>query len=175
MCFLFSGVFWGVVLVLFGLSIIVKVVFNIHFPFFRILVALIIMYFGLRVLMGGTCIRTHRNTVLFNEANVTATDSKNDCNILFGKGTIDLTSAELAAKNSRVRVNTVFGSGTIRISPDVPTLIEVNSAFAGSRMPDGNSIAFGKYVYKNKLYGETGKNLKVDANVVFGSLDIIEK
>jgi predicted membrane protein len=175
MCFLFSGGFWGIVLVLFGLSIIVKVAFNIHFPFFRILVALIIIYFGLRVLMGGTCIRTHRNTVLFNESHVTATDAKNDYNILFGKGTIDLTSPELAAKSSRVRVNTVFGSGTIKINPDVPTLIEINSAFAGSRLPDGNAIAFGKYVYKNKSYGDTVKNLKVDASVVFGSLDIIEK
>jgi hypothetical protein len=74
-----------------------------------------------------------------------------------------------------VRVNTVFGSGTIKINPDVPTLIEINSAFAGSRLPDGNAIAFGKYVYKNKSYSDTVKNLKVDASVVFGSLDIIEK
>jgi len=61
------------------------------------------MYFGLRVLMGGACVRTHRNTVFFNEAHCTATGTKNDCNILFGKGTIDLTSPELAAKSSRAR------------------------------------------------------------------------
>ena len=48
MCFLFGGVFWGIVLVLLGLSIIVRIVFNIHFPFFRILFALIIIYFGLK-------------------------------------------------------------------------------------------------------------------------------
>jgi len=175
MGFLFGGVFWGIVLVLFGLSIIIRVVFNIHFPFFRIFIALIIIYFGLKVLMGGACVRTHKNTVFFNESKVSANNSDNEYNVVFGNGTIDLTNPDLAEKNSRLRVKTAFGAGTIIINEKIPTLIKVNAAFSEARMPDGNSINFGKYVYKNKRFSDSAKCLKVDAKVVFGSLEIIEQ
>jgi predicted membrane protein len=176
MCFLFGGVFWGIVLVLLGLSIIVRIVFNIHFPFFRILFALIIIYFGLKVLLGGFGVRAPKNTIFFNESNVSAFNPNNDdYNIVFGKGTIDLTNFQVSEKNSRVYVKTAFGAGTIKISSKVPTLIKVTSAFSDARMPDGNAIAFGKYVYKNKSYHDSAACLKVNAKVIFGSLDIIEQ
>jgi predicted membrane protein len=176
MCFLFGGVFWGIVLVLLGLSIIVRIVFNIHFPFFRILIALIIIYFGLKVLLGGIGVRAPKNTIFFNESNVSAFNPNNDdYNIVFGKGTIDLTNFQVSEKNSRVYVKTVFGAGTIKISSKAPTLIKVSSAFSDARMPDGNAIAFGKYVYKNKSYRDSAACLTVNAKVVFGSLDIIEQ
>ena len=43
MGFLFSGVFWGGVLVLLGISIIIKVVFHIDIPVFRVVVALVLI------------------------------------------------------------------------------------------------------------------------------------
>jgi predicted membrane protein len=176
MCFLFGGVFWGIVLVLLGLSIIVRIVFNIHFPFFRILTALIIIYFGLKVLLGGIGVRAPKNTIFFNESNFSAINPNNDdYSIIFGKGTVDLTNLELSEKNNRVYVKTAFGAGTIKISSKVPTMIKVSSAFSDARMPDGNAIAFGKYVYKNKSYRDSATCLKVNANVVFGSLDILEQ
>ena len=42
-------------------------------------------------------------------------------------------------------------------------------------MPDGNVISFGKYTYKNKSYSDTAAYLKVDASVVFGELEIVER
>ncbi len=57
----------------------------------------------------------------------------------------------------------------------MPAKIIVNSVFAGARMPDGNTIAFGQYTYKSDSLKEDTSFLQVQANVVFGGLQIINK
>ncbi len=52
MGFLASGVFWGSVIILFGISIILNSVFGISIPVFKIVLALILIYFGISILAG---------------------------------------------------------------------------------------------------------------------------
>jgi hypothetical protein len=178
MGFFFSGIFWGSVLILLGISVIVRIMFHIHIPLARIIFALILIYFGVRVLVGGSWCKWNGNngsTVLFNEVKTELSHDSTEYNIIFGKGVVNLADVSLAEKGKRVKVNTIFGAGEIRVSPAVPAVIRVNSAFAGARMPDGNIISFGQYVYKTKAYSDTAKALIVDATVVFGGLEITER
>jgi predicted membrane protein len=46
------SLFWGLVLILIGLSLIIKIVFNIDFPIFKILFAFLFIYIGIKVLVG---------------------------------------------------------------------------------------------------------------------------
>jgi len=176
MGFIFSGVFWGSILILLGLSVIVRIVFNIHIPLFRIAFALIIIYFGIRVLVGGAWCRgnCNSNTILFDQAKTELSGDSNEYNIIFGKGIVNISDTSLPSKK-KIRVNTVFGSGEIRINPDVPTVVRVTSAFAGARMPDGNVISFGEYVYRTKSYSDKSDYLRIHVNVVFGGIEIVEK
>mgnify|MGYP003990967287 FL=1 len=61
MPFLFSGLFWGVMLVLFGASMILRAVFNLDIPIFRIIFALVIIYFGVKLLLGRQSFKSDEN------------------------------------------------------------------------------------------------------------------
>lgn len=173
-CLFCSGMFWGVLLILLGISMILKVLFNITIPIFRIAFALLLIYLGVKILLGHS-IERRKNTVFFNDSKIEYTESSDEYNVLFGKGVIDLSNVSLEKKIVEVKVNTVFAEGTIKINPALPTKILVNSAFAGARMPDGNVISFGNYTYKTKSFKENENYLKIETNVVFGSLKVVEQ
>jgi hypothetical protein len=177
MGFLFSGIFWGSILILLGISVIIRIVFNVHVPLVRIVFALILIYFGIQVLVGGTWCRStcKSNTVLFGEVKTEFTKDSNEYNIIFGKGSVSFTDSALAANNRRIKINTIFGAGEIKINPALPAVIKVSAAFSGAKMPDGAIISFGEYTYKTKSFSETAPFLRIDATVVFGGLEITEK
>ncbi|MCK4339399.1 MAG: hypothetical protein KAW87_05370 [Candidatus Cloacimonetes bacterium] len=175
MNFIFSSFFWGFIIILLGLSIIFRAIFHIRIPFFSIVFALIFIYIGLRILFGTFGIRTSHNTIIFSDSTVKAKNYDNHYNVIFGKGVIDLSNLSPIDRNIKVDVNTIFGEGIIKINPEIPTIIQVNSVFAGARMPEGNVAALGSSEYRTKSFIENKYYLKIKANVVFGELRIIEK
>jgi predicted membrane protein len=184
MCFLFSGAFWGLLLVLLGISIIIRVMFHIHIPLFRIVVALILIYFGIRMLVGGFWPRNcggewrgeWRGHTVFNESTVKAsTFGGEEHNVVFGKSTVDATDSSLTDQNREFNLNTVFGQTDLRISAAVPTIVKATSAFGSAQFPDGNIITFGDYTYKTKSYAENAPHRKIKVSVVFGGLRVIEQ
>jgi predicted membrane protein len=173
MGFLFSEVFWGVFLILIGLVIVIRVIFGIHIPLFKIAFSLFLIYLGVSVLVGGSRLKRSDNTVIFNDASFENVKPYANYDIVFGRSTIDLTKVELADKITRVKVNTVFGSSVVKINPELPVIVKVTSAFAAARFPDGNQIALGNYIYKTGKFSTQKNFLEIEANVVFGEMDII--
>jgi hypothetical protein len=95
-------------------------------------------------------------------------------NIIFGRGVIDLTA--ISTENQRTEINIVFGEGIIKVNPELPMEIKVSSVLSGAKMLDGNNIAMGEYTYRTKSYNENNaEGLLVEATVVFGKLEFIEK
>jgi hypothetical protein len=174
MDFIFSGLFWGVIIILLGLSVILNAAFHIHIPLFRIIIGLILIYFGIKFIAGPSWHgKTPGNMVLFSDSKVTMNDDKGEINVLFSRATIDTAAAANGAK-----INTIFGASTIKVSKDIPTIISIETAFGGVRMPDGNTVSFGNYTYKNKACETAAdsvprKTIKLD--VVFGGAEIVEQ
>ncbi len=173
MGFLFTGLFWGSILVLLGLSVILKAVFHINIPVFRIAFGLVIIYMGIRVLTGGHFGRVSDNTVLFEESRVEMSAISDEYNVLFGKGVIDATNRPEDRKVRKVEVNTIFGHSTIKISTGVPTIVKVSSAFGGCRLPDGTMVSFGEYTYRNKAAQQSEAVTIIKSSVVFGGSDVV--
>lgn len=173
-CFIFSGVFWGAILILLGISIILRSIFNIHIPFFQILIAFFFIYLGISILAGGVCWKRSPRMIIFEEREVEA-KSQDKYDIVFGSGEIDLSKVSLEKGSVMISINTVFGSGILKIDPQIPAEIRVDSVFAGTKFPDGNSIFMGKYIYKTREIKPDENHLIVDANVVFGSLEVVHK
>lgn len=174
--FLFSGVFWGILLIILGISAISKAVFNINLPFFRITFALIIIYIGLCVLLNGFYFEREDNTVLFGDRHISTVDTTSDnLNVIFGRGMLDLSVLTLKDGVNRKEINVVFGQGDILIDRNMPVKVIVTSAFGSASVPDDNEVTFGKYTYVTPTYQEGGKYLEIQANVVFGQLNIINK
>jgi predicted membrane protein len=184
MGFLFSGIFWGVILILLGISVIINIVFHVHVPFFRIVLALILIYAGVRVLIGGhwgsgrCCSLKTASTVVFSDA-VFEKQTGDEYTIAFGKGTMDagaIFSGDTGRKT--IRLNTIFGHSMVSIPKTLTVLVRVNSAFSGVRLPDGSLSTFGQTVYKNEAARtatdpNTIKNIEL--SVVFGGCEVKER
>ena len=169
MSFVFSGLFWGAVVVFIGITIILNGVLGVRIPIIRIVFGLLLIYWGVNLLIGARFGRS--GSAVFSDAEVKATSAgKQD--VLFGKATIDLTGVQLKPGVNRYEVNTVFGASVIRLNPATPAKVVVSSAFGGVRMPDGGNVAFGENTWRSPTLKEDSAYLFVKAAVVFGGTEI---
>ncbi|WMJ75089.1 LiaF-related protein [Cytophagaceae bacterium ABcell3] len=176
MAILSSAMFWGILLILAGVSIILKLVFGINFPFFRVLFSLFLIYMGVRMLLGTSFKSTdQKERVVFSKTNVQYDRSNPEVNVVFGSGEIDYTQVEVEKGMPKGKVNVIFGNGNLYINENIPMRIQVTTVFGGSRFPDETVIAFGEYVYRTKAFEEGKPYLKVKADVVFGGCNIISE
>lgn len=173
MNFLFSSIFWGIIIILFGLSIILKAAFNLDIPVFRIVFAVIIIYIGLSMLTGNSGIKTEKNKAIFQEKKLEYHKNTDEYSIIFSKADLDLTNIDENQKN--IECNVVFGSGEILINPKVPMKITGSAAFGATKLPDGSIASFGTATYKTKTFKESEKYIDLKVNAVFGELVIKEK
>lgn len=173
--FMFTGVFWGVVLICIGVLAILKSVFNINVPIFRSAVALLIIYIGLSILVNGFYFERQKQSIMFDSYNIEVSDSHAKSDIIFGSGTIDFSDFALTEEHPKQEVNIVFSSGRIELPAGLPAKVVVSSAFGSANLPDGNSISFGEYTYKTSSYKEGENFLYIKANVVFSSLKVVER
>ncbi|MDP8204845.1 MAG: LiaF-related protein [Candidatus Tenebribacter mawsonii] len=175
MPFLFSGLFWGVMLVLFGASMILRAVFNLDIPVFRIVFALVIIYFGVKLLVGRQAFKGDGNFSMFRSSDVTMSEKGGEYNVIFGQSNIDLSNIDLSESSKKVNVDVVFGSGNLLIDPQVPMKLNISTIFADCKLPHRNINFFGDSNYKTPAYVEGDNYLLLNIDVVFGNVVIVEK
>ena len=175
MSFFFSEIFWGGLLILIGVSAILKS-FNINIPILRIAFALFFIYLGLSIFFGHSLfLEKDRNTVIFSETNIRVEElNQREFNIIFGKGVVDLRGISIE-DDELIEINTIFGSADVIIPDDIPVVIRASSVFGSASLPDGNNVTFGDLSYRSPKQEGTKNRLTVKANVVFGGLDITRK
>jgi hypothetical protein len=172
MSFLFTGIFWGGVLILLGIGVILNMVLGTKIPFGRIFWALLLVYVGISLLVRPAW-HTHRWRGEWKSGRAIVTDKPGKHDVVFGSSAFDLTGVELQGKTRREEIDVVFGSGQVRLNPEMPVRVEVNSVFASAKLPDGSEKSFGEYTYQSKNFEENKPHLLVKADVVFGSLEIV--
>ncbi len=172
MSFLFTGAFWGVVLVLIGVAVILKAVFHITIPIARLIFGFIIILFGIQVLFGGFRGRT-KSSIFFEEGEIAAHETRNEYNVIFGRGTVNLRNLELQGQNRKIEINAIFGGADVQLPDTIPVKVRGSSVFGAVRAPDGNTAVFGDANYATEGLSENQPYLLVEANAVFGSVEIV--
>jgi predicted membrane protein len=173
-----AGIFWGAFLLLLGIALIIKVVFQIDFPVFKVLVGIFLILLGFKVLFGRFVVPSHHfdpEETIFNERVYNEPEPGKEYTVLFGKGVYDYTDVDLSKGSFRSKISTVFGGCQVIIPRDVPVRIKADAVFAGAELPDGNTAVFGssEYMSDNWSAGTPGIDIKVD--VVFGGVQVILK
>ena len=172
MSFVFSGLFWGAIVVLIGITIILNGVLGIRIPIIRIVFGLLLIYWGISLLIGARFGRSH--TAVFSDAEIKAISAgKQD--IIFGRGVIDLTGIVLREGINRYEVNTVFGASVIKVDRSMPVKVVASAAFAGVKLPDGGNVAFGESTWRSPNLKEDSTYLLVKTDVVFGGTEVVTK
>jgi predicted membrane protein len=167
-----SATFWGAIIVLLGLSIILKAVFHINIPLVRIVFGILLIYWGIKMISGGFGKRWSSNDVIFNEGSARYDDDKNDYNIIFGNGVVDLFKAETPAQKRKIDVNVVFGNGRLILNDSIPAKVKMTAVFGSAEAPDKSSNGFGESTFTTSTFSENAPYILIDATAVFGKLEL---
>lgn len=169
MGFLFSPLFWGIVIVVFGLAVILKAVFHIDLPLFRIFFGLILVYVGVRILVGGKFhpgFTTKGNQTFFGAGEMKYDGQQREFTSAFSSAVVDLKNLE--SETQPIQVNTVFGRTVVHLPKGVDVKIEVNTAFGATLLPGGQMAPnFGETQWRAKPTSKEAKAL-IQVKTVFG-------
>jgi hypothetical protein len=166
-----NSMMWGILLIILGLSLIVKTVFGISIPFIRMALGGLFVYAGITLITGMSSYSNKQTrTVMFKQETVHAQKQYKSYNILFGNGIIDL--SRVAPKQlTKIEINVLFGLGVVKLSAHTATKIIAESFLGGLQLPDESVINWGK-----KQYTFSGTNarplLEIHAKAIFGNLII---
>jgi len=160
----FGGLFWGILISLIGLSIVLKYAFNIDLHLIRVFFGIVIILFGLKIIIGYNVkhnIKTHRNVNYYH--------GSKECTIVFSNGTIDLSKYIDEQKTPR-EITVVFGNATV-IVPDTMNLeITSTTVFGSTILPDRSYAGFGEDTYS--IINNPGAQVhKIETTTVFGKLE----
>jgi predicted membrane protein len=173
-----AGIFWGAFLLLLGVALIIKVVFQIDFPVFKVLVGIFLVLLGIKVLFGRFIIPSRHfdpEETIFNERTYHNPDSGKEYTVLFGKGVYDFTDVDLSKGSYHTKISTVFGGTQIIVPRELPVRITADAVFAGAELPDGSTAVFGSSVYENDLWTPDSASINIKIDVVFGGAQVISR
>lgn len=172
-----SSLFWGILLIVIGASLLLKIAFNWDFSIFRVVIAFVLIYFGIWLFIGKDFSLFSDNNndaqVVFSEKTITHVENGKEYNIAFGGAKFDLRNMDFPDSAAiRIEINTVFGGSQVFLRPDIPVSVKSNTAFAGTKMPNGNTSAFGSLNYENDTAKRSSPRLIIETNTVFGGIQI---
>jgi hypothetical protein len=168
----FHGLFWGIALIILGIGLMARFIYNIHFPWFRILIAFVLIYAGLWLLLRPKFDLSGSNLIIFSQGRLYYDESRKDYTVLFGSGTLDFTKVNITRTRS-VEVNGIFSESVIRVGKDVNFRLKADAAFGSFINPNGKTVSFGSQHYQPPWFDPDKPYLNIKANVVFGSMRLV--
>ncbi len=166
-----SPALWGSLLVIFGIILILRNLLDIHFPVFKILIALVLIGIGIVLIMGRFGFRRGENSTIFSESKLSYNPSENSYGCFFGKLDLDLTTVDPAIQKE-IELLCTFGEVNVNISKDSRLVIESNTTFGETKIPDNREYNFGSGKYQSPNYSPDQPYLLLKTRCVFGSLKI---
>lgn len=161
----FGSLFWGLLISLIGLSMVLKHAFNIDLHLVRIFIGLIIILFGIKLIVGfnsKSCIKTFKNTVHIGKGS--------QYDILFSNGTLDLTTIQDINKFPK-EINVVFGNATVFVPDNINLKVASTTVFGSTIMPNRSYAGFGEDVYSlNNI--PNAPTVTIVTTTVFGKLEL---
>ncbi len=172
-CGIGCGLFFGIILILWGILILLNVLLGIKVPVFRIILAFILIYLGIATLVGKPIgWGKAKNVIICERRKPDTSTTLEKYEIVFGERIVDLTGIKLGSSSKYISVNTVFGECILKINPELPSKLVINAAFAEARLPDGTSFSFGTNTFKTPSFDESKPFLLIEGSVVFGKLEL---
>ena len=174
MRFLSSGIFWGFIVILFGVGILLKSVFHVNIPFFKILIGIIIIFFGISFIVDAMSQR--KSEAIFRNYNFNFGTIEKEYNIVFSKGVFDFTNFNFSNYNGEfIKINSAFSKSEIYLSRNFEYEIRADSVFGVVSLPNGESVSFGNIARLENAENSGLKRINLHVSSVFGETKILYK
>ncbi|MFC2150919.1 hypothetical protein ACFLSE_00190 [Bacteroidota bacterium] len=171
-----AGLFWGLLLILIGIGIVIRVVFNINIPVVKFVIAFFFIFIGIKLLVGNFNFWDNRgdeNTTIFSESRIDGlSEDFKEYNIVFGSSVIDLRDVDLTNGSKEIKINTIFGATIVKIDEKTPVRIKADAAFASAKLPNGDTAAFGTGKYESETFSKDSNYIYIKCDVVFGGFEV---
>jgi len=171
-----GAIFWGSILLIIGLTMIINVVFKIDLPIVRIAIAAVLIFIGIKILFGKHMrVFNHESEACTNTYtyNNTGGQKNQEYNVVFSKGQVDLRNVTFDNNEAKViQVHTVFGSTDINLNKETPCKITANTAFAQVNVPSGNEVVMGTSHYQSDSLDTSKPYLDLKIDCVFGNVKV---
>lgn len=168
----FHGLFWGIALIILGAGLLARFIYQVHFPWFRIMIAFVFIYAGLWLMLRPRFEVSSGNLILFSKGMMNFSEKQKDYTVLFGDGTLHITDVHIR-ETKTIEVNGIFSECVIHIGKDVNFRMKSDAAFASFSGPDGNTTSFGSQHYKPEWFDPDKPYLNIRTNVVFGNMRVV--
>jgi hypothetical protein len=161
----------GAAIVLVGVLLLIRNVFNIHIPIFTLIFSGILIYLGIMLIRGNVGSKTTGNRTMFGENHFMYTEGQQAYAVSFGSGTLNLQDIRPDSP-MHFHIDCSFGEAKVIVSKEVALQIEGNAAFANLVGPDLRSTAFGNFHYTSPGFHPGMPGITLHTKVSFGELRI---
>lgn len=169
-----AGLFWGIILIVIGLSIIFKVVFDISV--FRILIAVFFILIGIKILVGKSAFHFNSkdsDTIFGDKVHQEFPINDTEYNTIFGKSVYDFRDAAIPTdKYLKLEFNTIFGDADILLPKGLSVKIKAEAVFGSAKLPNNNTAIFGETTYMSDHDTTASNFIYIEINTVFGNTEV---
>ena len=153
----FGNLFWGILVILIGASIILKS-FGVRLPLVSTFIAFIIIMFGFKILIGA-----YRKPSQHGIQAKKSSSTHLEYTTVFGSGTADL--RDLNPNITSVEVSAVFGSSTVILPDNIDFELETNAVFGAVTTPSKTDEILSS---SRQSIGSGPRRVRVEATADFG-------
>jgi hypothetical protein len=170
-----SGIFWGILVIVFGIGLLVKHIFNLDFPVFKVVLGLALVLIGIRIILSKSVCRPHHdnwsdkdNSVVFSNKQILFNEAENEYNVVFSSSVLDFTKIDTSTEH-KIKLNCVFGDMKILVNPRTKVILESDVVFGNVSNPEETQYSPEGIADSNQIV------LKLKTSAVFGTIKIIRK
>jgi hypothetical protein len=161
----------GVIVVLIGVLLLIRNVFNLDIPVFTILLSTALIIGGVFMIRGSYFPKGDGDRIHFDDRHFAFIPGQQNYSVAFGEGSLNL-KGQKPDTNIPVSVECSFGKFRIIADREVPLMIKGQVSFGNLRGPDMKTASFGEYTYMSPDYNPSQPGFTIDARVSFGELEV---
>jgi len=162
----------GCVVVLAGVSLILRATLQVELPLVRSAVAVMVIFFGVRLLVDAWS--PNSRTRWFATKGVTvvpASQREGTYDVFFSEKTIDLVNLRGIENDVVVEVNAIFASTEVLIPAGLSYEVEASAAFGQVQTPERGVHGFGEQRAERRVPASKG-TVRLKLNAVFGRCEL---
>ena len=168
----FGNLFWGILIILLGISVLLRG-FNINLPIVKVFFAIVIIMFGVKLLIGGGKPKAQHSSNRISKGNIGLFSTDNqEYTMVFASGDIDLSHLQAGAKDLEVTI--VFGSANVILPSDLRFDIQTTAVLGAIVLPKTGHFGFSDNT--TTLNPESAMQpIRIEATSVFGRMEFSTK